>query len=280
MAEVRYEQATRIYPGTDAPAVDALDLTIDDGEFMVLVGPSGSGKTTALRMLAGLEEVDGGAVLIGGRDVSDLPPKRRDVAMVFQNYALYPYLTVAENIGFPLKIARVKKPVIASMGDVAASGGYYIAMGTDKIFAEPGTLTGSIGVVGGKMALEGLYAKIGLTTTVLQRGKNSGVMSLTTPFSDSEKAALQKLLEDIYNQFTGKAAKGRKMELEKLQSLAKGRVYTGAQAKEVIEVYRTATCGCCKAWIRHLQENGFSTKDVVVESTSPMRRAIGASDSR
>src|SRR5207248_5160894 len=76
---------------------------------MVLVGPSGSGKTTALRMLAGLEEVDAGAVLIGGRDVTDLPAKRRDVAMVFQNYALYPYLTVAANIGFPLKIAHVKK---------------------------------------------------------------------------------------------------------------------------------------------------------------------------
>ena len=77
------------------PAVDALDLTIADGEFVVLVGPSGSGKTTALRMLAGLEEVDAGAVLIGGRDVTDLAPKKRDVAMVFQNYALYPYLTVA-----------------------------------------------------------------------------------------------------------------------------------------------------------------------------------------
>ena len=109
MAEVRFEQATRIYPGTDVPAVDALDLEIADGEFMVLVGPSGSGKTTALRMLAGLEDVDGGAVLIGGRDVSDDPPKRRDVAMVFQNYALYPYLTVAANIAFPLRMARVSK---------------------------------------------------------------------------------------------------------------------------------------------------------------------------
>jgi oligopeptide/dipeptide ABC transporter ATP-binding protein len=76
---------------------------------MVLVGPSGSGKTTALRMLAGLEEVDGGAIFIGDLDVSDLAPKKRDVAMVFQNYALYPYLTVEANIGFPLKIARVKK---------------------------------------------------------------------------------------------------------------------------------------------------------------------------
>src|SRR4029077_14322437 len=109
MADVQFVEATRIYPGTDTPAVDALDLHIHDGEFMVLVGPSGSGKTTALRMLAGLEEVDAGAVLIGGRDVTDLPPKKRDIAMVFQNYALYPYLTVAQNIAFPLKMAGVKK---------------------------------------------------------------------------------------------------------------------------------------------------------------------------
>jgi multiple sugar transport system ATP-binding protein len=109
MADVRYVEATKLYPGNDVPAVNALDLHIEDGEFMVLVGPSGSGKTTALRMLAGLEEVDGGAIFIGDLDVSDLAPKKRDVAMVFQNYALYPYLTVEANIGFPLKIARVKK---------------------------------------------------------------------------------------------------------------------------------------------------------------------------
>jgi multiple sugar transport system ATP-binding protein len=109
LAEIRFIQATRIYPGTERPAVDALDLEIADGEFMVLVGPSGSGKTTALRMLAGLEEVDAGAIFIGDRDVSDLPPKDRDVSMVFQNYALYPYLTVRANIGFPLRMARVRK---------------------------------------------------------------------------------------------------------------------------------------------------------------------------
>ncbi|HSP70972.1 MAG TPA: ABC transporter ATP-binding protein [Gaiellaceae bacterium] len=109
MADVRYAEATRIYPGTEMPAVDRLDLHIEDGEFMVLVGPSGSGKTTALRMLAGLEEIDAGSVFIGERDVSDVPPKERDISMVFQNYALYPYLTVAANIGFPLRIARVKK---------------------------------------------------------------------------------------------------------------------------------------------------------------------------
>src|SRR2546421_6185835 len=110
MAEVRFEQASKLYSGTDIPAVYSFDLKIEDGELMVLVGPSGSGKTTALRMLAGLEEVDAGAIYIGKRDVTDLSPKARDVAMVFQNYALYPYLTVAANIGFPLKVAGMKKP--------------------------------------------------------------------------------------------------------------------------------------------------------------------------
>jgi multiple sugar transport system ATP-binding protein len=109
MADVRFEGATRLYPGTSAPAVDALDLHAEDGEFMVLVGPSGSGKTTALRMLAGLEEIDEGSIFIGERDVTFVAAKNRDVAMVFQNYALYPYLSVAANIGFPLRIAKVKK---------------------------------------------------------------------------------------------------------------------------------------------------------------------------
>ena len=109
MAEVRFEEATRIYPGTVVPAVNALDLTIADGEFLVLVGPSGSGKTTALRMLAGLEEIDEGAIYIDEVDVTNVPPKARDIAMVFQNYALYPYLTVEANMAFPLKLAHVDK---------------------------------------------------------------------------------------------------------------------------------------------------------------------------
>ena len=109
MADVRYEAATRIYPGTDVPAVDALELHVEDRELMVLVGPSGSGKSTALRMLAGLEDVDEGGIWIGGRDVTYVRPKDRDVAMVFQSYALYPYLTVAQNIAFPLKMAGVRR---------------------------------------------------------------------------------------------------------------------------------------------------------------------------
>jgi multiple sugar transport system ATP-binding protein len=109
MASVTFEKATRIYPGTTRPAVDQVELTVKDGEFLVLVGPSGCGKTTTLRMLAGLEEVNEGRILIGDRDVTQVPPKDRDIAMVFQNYALYPHMTVAENMGFALKIAGVKK---------------------------------------------------------------------------------------------------------------------------------------------------------------------------
>ena len=109
MAGVRYVGASRVYAKGTRPAVDALDLDIKDGEFMVLVGPSGSGKTTALRMLAGLEPLDGGRIEIGGRDISDVQPKDRDIAMVFQNYALYPSKTVAENMGFALKMRHVPK---------------------------------------------------------------------------------------------------------------------------------------------------------------------------
>jgi multiple sugar transport system ATP-binding protein len=109
---VRYDNATRRYASTDHPAVDSLSLEIGDGEFLVLVGPSGCGKSTSLRMVAGLEAVDEGAISIGDRDVTHVAPKDRDVAMVFQNYALYPHMTVAENMGFALKMARVSKPEI------------------------------------------------------------------------------------------------------------------------------------------------------------------------
>ncbi|KXZ61064.1 Trehalose import ATP-binding protein SugC [Microbacterium laevaniformans] len=109
MASVTFDNATRLYPGGTRPAVDKLNLEVGDGEFLVLVGPSGCGKSTSLRMLAGLEEVNSGRILIGDRDVTDIPPKDRDIAMVFQNYALYPHMTVAENMGFALKIAGVGK---------------------------------------------------------------------------------------------------------------------------------------------------------------------------
>ncbi len=112
MATVKFDNATRTYPGNDSPSVDALTIDIEDGEFLVLVGPSGCGKSTSLRMLAGLEEVNEGRIWIGDRDVTNLSPKDRDVAMVFQNYALYPHMTVADNMGFALKIAGVDKSEI------------------------------------------------------------------------------------------------------------------------------------------------------------------------
>src|SRR5690349_13289146 len=112
MATVTYQNATRIYPGNPTPAVDSLNLEIGDGEFLVLVGPSGCGKSTSLRMLAGLEDVDSGSIYVDQRDVTNLPPKSRDIAMVFQNYALYPHMTVYENMAFALKLRKTPKSEI------------------------------------------------------------------------------------------------------------------------------------------------------------------------
>ena len=120
MAEVVFDHVTRIYPGNDKPSVDDLNLDIKDGEFLVLVGPSGCGKSTTLRMLAGLEEVNKGRILIGGKDVTTMQPKDRDIAMVFQNYALYPHMTVADNMGFALKIAGTPKEEIRKRVEKAA----------------------------------------------------------------------------------------------------------------------------------------------------------------
>jgi len=111
MAAVRFEGISKTYPNGHV-AVRGLDLEINDGEFMVLVGPSGCGKSTVLRMIAGLETPTGGRMLIGDRDVTALPPQERDIAMVFQSYALYPHMTVRENLGFGLRMRGAARPVI------------------------------------------------------------------------------------------------------------------------------------------------------------------------
>jgi protease-4 len=134
------------------------------------------------------------------------------------------------------ELRRCKKPIIASMSDVAASGGYYISMGAQKIYAEPGTLTGSIGVFGGKMTIAGVYDKLGITTETITRGTNAGILSMTTPFSDSERKAMTALIRDVYDQFLDKAIDcrkraGKEMTKEHLENdLAGGRVWTGRQA--------------------------------------------------
>ncbi|WP_138758383.1 ABC transporter ATP-binding protein [Modestobacter altitudinis] len=120
MAAITYDHATVQYAGAERPSVNALSLDIADGEFLVLVGPSGSGKSTALRALAGLEGVSEGTIRIGERDVTNLAPKERDIAMVFQNYALYPHMTVADNMGFALKIAGMKRDEIRRQVEDAA----------------------------------------------------------------------------------------------------------------------------------------------------------------
>lgn len=120
MASVSYERATLVYPGNPEPSVDSLTLDVADGEFLVLVGPSGSGKSTALRMLAGLEKVTSGAIRIGERDVSRVSPQDRDVAMVFQSYALYPNMTVRQNMGFALANVGTPKAEIETRVNEAA----------------------------------------------------------------------------------------------------------------------------------------------------------------
>src|SRR4051812_23212182 len=122
MAQIILDQVEKAYPG-GVKAVDELSLNIADGEFMVLVGPSGCGKSTALRSIAGLEEISAGTITIGDRVVNDLPPKDRDIAMVFQNYALYPHMSVEQNLAFGLQLRKTPKDEIKRRVDVAAKMG-------------------------------------------------------------------------------------------------------------------------------------------------------------
>jgi len=128
-------------------------------------------------------------------------------------------------------LARQKKPVVVSMGDVAASGGYYVAMGSDAIVAEPGTITGSIGVFGGKFSLHGLYDKLGMSKEILTRGRHAAVFSTYRPWNDEERTRIRELMEAFYKDFVTKAAQGRRKRYEDVDALAQGRVWTGEEAQ-------------------------------------------------
>lgn len=178
-----------------------------------------------------------------------------------------------------LRLAR--KPIVVSMGDVAGSGGYYISMGAERIFADPGTITGSIGVVGGKIALQGLFDKVGVTTDIISRGKNSGAFASNGPFSETEKAAVQKLLNEIYDQFVTKAAAGRKMEKDKLEKLARGRIYSGTAALKLGLVDELGTLDDAIAAAKKLA--GLKPEDklerlVLPKATSPFEQLFGPLD--
>ncbi len=121
MASVSFQNASRTYPRSSRPAVEDLNLDVADGEFLALIGPSGCGKTTTLRMLAGLEPLDAGRILIGGRDVTDVDPRERNVAIVFQEYSLYPHMSVGDNMGFPLKLQGMPKGEIKQRVQRAAA---------------------------------------------------------------------------------------------------------------------------------------------------------------
>ena len=174
---------------------------------------------------------------------------------------------------------QVGKPIVASMGDVAGSGGYYIAMGADRILAEPGTITGSIGVVGGKVAMGGLYDKIGMSTDLISRGKNSGIFSPTKKFSDSERTVVEAMMKDIYAKFTEKAAAGRNMPLEKLEALAGGQVYSGRDAKKNGLVDETGTLRDALKLAKQLaglDADEKATLKILPKQQNPLEAILGA----
>jgi protease-4 len=139
--------------------------------------------------------------------------------------------TASEVIWREVALARQKKPVVVSMGDVAASGGYYVAMGSDAIVAEPGTITGSIGVFGGKFSFHGLYDKLGISKEILTRGRNAGVFSEYEPWNDEQRARIRELMVSFYKDFVTKAAQGRRKRYEDVDAIAQGRVWTGVEAQ-------------------------------------------------
>jgi protease-4 len=139
------------------------------------------------------------------------------------------------------EVKRAGKPVVASLSDIAASGGYYVAVAADRIVAAPGTLTGSIGVVGGKVAIGPGLEKVGVRTEAVSKGRNAGWMSMSDPFTDSEREAFLGTMKDVYRLFTTKVAAGRKLDIEKVAALAEGRVFTGRMAKEAGLVDRLGT---------------------------------------
>jgi protease-4 len=168
--------------------------------------------------------------------------------------------------------ARRHKPVVASMSDAAASGGYYVAMGADTIVAEPATLTGSIGVYGGKLSVRGLYGKLGIGYEELQRGRHAGLFSSYRPWSEEERERIRAILGAFYGQFVEKAAQGRKRKPEEIEAVAQGRVWSGASAAEKGLVDRLG--GLAEAIDVARERAGIPKKAAVVLMQLPERKGL------
>jgi len=177
-----------------------------------------------------------GDFIMGSKTISDVLRKAREdksvKAVVMRIDSGGGMVIAADEIWREVELTRAKKPVVISMGDIAASGGYYIAAPADYIFAQPGTLTGSIGVFSGIVNLRGLYEKIGITKQIIKRGRNADFYSDWSEFTSEKRKVLRDQVKEIYRGFVDKVSKGRKMNPSEVDKVARGRVWTGRQAKE------------------------------------------------
>jgi protease-4 len=172
--------------------------------------------------------------------------------------------TASEVIWHEVQLARRSKPVVVSMGDLAASGGYYISMGSDVIVAEPGTITGSIGVFSGKFSLRGLYDKLGLAEEVLTRGDNADIFSEYRPWSPDERARIRGLMVNFYTDFVKKVSEGRRKSTEDVDTIAQGRVWTGAEALKIGLVDKLGGLDTALGVARERAHMGTQDVDIVV----------------
>jgi protease-4 len=170
--------------------------------------------------------------------------------------------TASDAVWREVLLARRAKPVVASMGDHAASGGYYLAMGADAVVAEPGTITGSIGVFSGKLSLRGLYAKLGISQETVRRGRHATLFSSWDPWTEEERTKVRGLNESFYETFVSKAAEGRKKTVAQIEAVAQGRVWTGAEAAEAGLV---DTLGGLEAAVRAARERARIPKGQEVQ---------------
>ncbi len=264
-AKVRETIDNGPYCAKDARIFHLVDDVSYFDQFVQAIGEELGGKVTLVRMIVMGE----GGLLLG--DTITAGALQKAFRTIRENDTVKAVVLRVDSPGGSALVSdlvwrevertrKAGKPVVASMSDVAASGGYYIAMGADAIVAQPGTITGSIGVVGGKLVLRGLYDKIGVKKETFSRGRNAGLFSDYAPFSDAERKRVEALMSDIYNDFVHKAALGRNIPHEKMQDLATGRVWSARAAKEVGLV--DALGGLREAYDLAVEKAGLKGKDV------------------